>query len=548
MTSLLRGSALGLAFIASVALSSCDGNSTEPRGDIPASLQKVSGDEQEGTVGQLLEDPLVVRVLDDDGDPVSGVLVSFAITSGGGSLSASSGVTNASGNVEVRWTLGTSTLTEPRVEARVADSETGESIAHTTFTAVPLPGAAASLHKAEGDAQPATVGEPVPTIPVVLVRDQYGNPVPGVTVTFTIVSGGGTIQNASVMSDDEGLASVGRWTLGPVAEPQSLRASATGLTPVVFTVTAQPGPGMRFVVEGTPPTSAASGAAFGPIVLRLQDAYGNFVPLSNIGVTASVSAGDGTLTGPVVAITNAEGRATFQSLTMIGSPGQKTLLFSSGNLTAVSIPFTLTAGTAAQLVKLGGDGQQIPAGGTASTAPSVRVTDAANNPLAGVTVTFAIASGGGSVTGATATTDAQGVARVGSWTVGGTMGNASLTASVPGVDPATFTATIVPGAPAVLEKYAGDNQTANVNTQVPIPLRVRVLDAYGNPVPEVTVVFSVTSGGGLIVGPNGFTNALGIASIGDWTLGPTPGTNTARAAIGDLSVTFTATATAVPTP
>lgn len=128
------------------------------------------------------------------------------------------------------------------------------------------------------------------------------------------------------------------------------------------------------------------------------------------------------------------------------------------------------------------------------------------------------------------------------------MGEASVTASVPGADDVTFTATIVPGAPAVLEKYAGDNQSANVNTQVPIPLQVRVLDAFGNPVPERTVVFNVTSGGGLIVGPNGFTNALGIASIGDWTLGPTPGTNTARAVIGNLSATFTATGTAVPTP
>ena len=537
---------LGLALFAAALFSSCD-SGTDPADHGPAALQKVSGDAQEGVVGQALDDPLVVRVVDDDGFPTGGVLVDFVVTSGGGSLSASSGRTNGSGVMLVHWTLGTSTGAEHRVEARISDRGAGEPARLATFAAIPLPDAPASLTKFAGDAQQATVGEPVQTIPVVLVRDQHGNPVPGVTVTFQVIAGGGNIQNTIATTDDEGLASVGRWTLGTVVQPQSLRASVSGLTPVVFTLTPEAGAGVQFVIEGTPPTAATSGAPFGPIVVRLRDPYGNFVPLALIGVTASLVGSEaGTLTGTTFASTDADGRATFPSMAIIGGAGQKTLQFSSGNLTPVSIPIMLAAGAPAHLIKLTNDGQQVPAGGTASATPSVRVVDDAYTPLAGVTVTFAIASGGGTLTAATATSDANGVATVGSWTVGGVMGEASLTASVPGADDVTFTATIIPGAPTVLEKVAGDDQTANVNTQVPIPLRVRVTDAFGNPVPEVTVVFSVTSGGGLIVGPNGFTNALGIASIGDWTLGPAPGTNTARAVIGDLSVTFTATATAVP--
>ena len=538
---------LGLAICVAALLPSCD-NGTGPTSQSPATLQKVSGDEQEGVVGEQLSNPLVVRVVNADGDPVRDAQVSFVVTSGGGSVPAGSIVTNGSGLAQRPWTLGTSTSADHRVEARLVDA-TGEPIATEVFTATPLPDAPALLVKVEGEGQQATVGEPVQTIPVVAVGDQHENPVPGVTVTFQVTAGGGTIQNATATTDEDGLASVGRWTLGTVVEPQSLRASVSGLTPVVFTLTPQSGPGVQFVIEGTPPTTATSGAPFGPIVVRLRDPFGNVVPLALIGVTASLVGSEaGTLTGTTFASTDAEGRATFPAMTITGSAGQKTVRFSSGNLAPVSMSITLSAGAPAHLIKLTNDGQQVPAGGTASAAPSVRVVDEAYTPLAGVEVMFAIASGGGSLTGATATSDANGVATVGSWTVGGVMGEASVTASVPGADDVTFTATIVPGAPAVLEKYAGDNQSANVNTQVPIPLQVRVLDAFGNPVPERTVVFNVTSGGGLIVGPNGFTNALGIASIGDWTLGPTPGTNTARAVIGNLSATFTATGTAVPTP
>ena len=65
-----------------------------------------------------------------------------------------------------------------------------------------------------------------------------------------------------------------------------------------------------------------------------------------------------------------------------------------------------------------GDGQTAVAGSTVALDPSVKVTDAGGNPVSGVVVTFAVASGGGSVTGASATTNASGIATVGSWRLG----------------------------------------------------------------------------------------------------------------------------------
>ncbi|MFM8392716.1 MAG: hypothetical protein ACKOB4_02175 [Acidobacteriota bacterium] len=91
----------------------------------------------------------------------------------------------------------------------------------------------------------------------------------------------------------------------------------------------------------------------------------------------------------------------------------------------VSSPLTFTATTLPPTkIAINARKSQTAKVGTAvAIAPSVIVRDASNIPVAGVTVTFAVATGGGSITGGTATT------------------SAGLTGS-----PLTFTAT---GAPAV---------------------------------------------------------------------------------------------------
>lgn len=88
-----------------------------------------------------------------------------------------------------------------------------------------------------------------------------------------------------------------------------------------------------------------------------------------------------------------------------------------------------------------GNGQSVAAGGAVPTRPSVKVTDVYGNPVGGTSITFAPASGGGSVTGAVLATDAQGVAAVGSWILG--WGPNTLAATATGLtgNPVTFNAT-----------------------------------------------------------------------------------------------------------
>ena len=90
---------------------------------------------------------------------------------------------------------------------------------------------------------------------------------------------------------------------------------------------------------------------------------------------------------------------------------------------------------------LGGDGQSALAGTATAIRPTVVLTDSSGAPIAGAVVTFAVASGAGSVTQATDTTNATGVATVGSWILGA--GSNTLTAMTRGAagNPVTFSAT-----------------------------------------------------------------------------------------------------------
>jgi alpha-tubulin suppressor-like RCC1 family protein len=97
--------------------------------------------------------------------------------------------------------------------------------------------------------------------------------------------------------------------------------------------------------------------------------------------------------------------------------------------TAVST-FTTTS-LPTQIIVNGGNNQTAVAGRTVSTPPSVIVRDANSLPVSGVTVSFSVASGGGSVTGDTQITNASGIATVGSWRLG--PGTNKLTATSPGL-------------------------------------------------------------------------------------------------------------------
>jgi Domain of unknown function (DUF4082) len=98
-----------------------------------SSITKVSGDNQTGTAGSILPNPLVVKVTNSTGNPQAGVTVNFAFTSGGGSVSPTSAVTNASGQASTVLTLGTTAGAANTVSA------TASGIGNVSFSATANP-------------------------------------------------------------------------------------------------------------------------------------------------------------------------------------------------------------------------------------------------------------------------------------------------------------------------------------------------------------------------------------------------------------------------
>jgi len=194
-------------------------------------------------------------------------------------------------------------------------------------------------------------------------------------------------------------------------------------------------------------------------------------------------------------------------------------------------------------------------GGTVNVAvgtpPSVRVGARDGTAVAGVGVTFVVVSGGGSVSGASATTNASGVATAGGWTLGNTVGEQRLSARSPGLPEVTFSAMAAPTpGNGVLERAAGsDGQTATSGAAVAVAPSVSVLSAFGAPLAGVAVSFTVTAGGGTLQTGSAVSDAAGLASAGRWTLGASAGTHTVQAsATGFAPATFSATALVTGAP
>lgn len=194
-----------------------------------------------------------------------------------------------------------------------------------------------------------------------------------------------------------------------------------------------------------PPATVADRAALSPApIVQVVDRAGTPVDTAGLTITASLASGSGSLLGTTTVVTNANGQATFSNLKIAGTVGSKALQFTSSGVTGIQASsLTLTAGTATNLVSNSLVSQTGVISQAVTSVPSVKAVDADGNGVSGIAVTFAVTAGGGSLTGATPTTNASGVATVGSWTLGSSVGTNTMTATSAGLtgSPVTFDAT-----------------------------------------------------------------------------------------------------------
>lgn len=220
-------------------------------------------------------------------------------------------------------------------------------------------------------------------------------------------------------------------------------------------------PATLSVVSGDGQISATGVALASPIVVKVVDSRSN--PIPSVGVTFAVTSGGGSVS-PTSAASGANGQT--QTVWTLGALGGQTLTATAtGSGVSVSLPAAVNATATAGTMSVFAGSLTGLVGFAVNARPAVRIL-AGTTPVSGLTVTFAVASGGGNVTAATAVTNSSGVAQVGSWTLGAVAGVNTATATSSGVtgSPVTFTATGATAAFNVVIQNVGPAFSAAVQT------------------------------------------------------------------------------------
>ena len=426
---------------------------------IPQTLTKISGDNQQGLVGEQLAKPFVVSVLDQNGSAYAGAVVTFSVTAGGGTLSSTTATTDANGRARSTLTLGPDPGTNT-VEATV------EGLESLTFTASGQATADSdgddeqaddeqamphTLTKVSGEGQAGPAGTTLAEPFVVSVLDQNGSAYAGAFVTFSVTAGGGTLSSTTATTDANGRAR-STLTLGSQPGTNTVSATVAGLAPVTFTATAtaiEQTPHSLTKVSGEGQEGPAGATLAAPFVVAVLDEDG--AAIAGASVTFSVTAGGGTLSS-ATATTDANGRAR-STLTLGSQPGTNTVTATVAELESVT--FTASGYAIPQsLTKVSGEGQEGPASTQLDEPFVVSVLDEDGAAIAGASVTFSVTAGGGTLSSATATTDANGRARS-TLTLGNQPGLNTVTATVAGLESLTFTASGY-ATPHSLTKVSGE--------------------------------------------------------------------------------------------
>ena len=371
-----------------------------------------------------------VYVSTTEGKAVPNAPVTFAVTAGNGSISASTVKTDKQGIASVAWTYGTA----PGANVLTATLGT---LPPVTFT-VTTNGGGPTEMVPSNDGQSGPVGEALPQPVSVVVRNASGQPVAGAAVFFTALSGSSLSAagetGALVATDAQGRAQT-VWTMATVPGKDTLTAAVDGVPTVYFVATAVVGAPFEMLTTGDNQTGTVDLALAAPLGVTVRDKYHN--PISGVAVTWSPQ--NGGTASPATGMTDGSGQASTQ-WKLPQAAGAATLNAAAGGLSTV-FHATANAGAPTKLVKMGSsDGQTGNPGQPLAQPISVTVRDAFDNPVPNVSVSFTTASG--SANPASASTTADGQANT-TWTLGTATGSVTMNAAAAGVaNPVTFTATV----------------------------------------------------------------------------------------------------------
>ena len=386
--------------------------------------------------------PLVVVAQDVDGDPALGFTGDVTVA-----LSANPTEGTLAGTATVAAVGGVASF--PAIS--IAKPGVGYVLQATSGTLAPastnafniVTGPAANITLVSGGGQTAEVGSAV-TIKV-LVADVNGNPNAGATVSFAPGASFGTVTPASVVTGADGTATA-VWTLGSVLGAQTLTATTGSLTPLTVTATAVAAV-RTWVITQQPSASVVAGSAIAPAI-RAELHDGNGAVVGSFGGTVTIGLASSPTEAPLGgtrSVTAVNGVASFADLVLTQAGAYALVLRAAGTPDINTSAFSVIAAAATGLSVATGGSQSGSFGAMLAAPVVLKVVDAYGNPVAGTAVTFAVASGGGSVGTPSATTNASGLAST-TWTLGSS-GSQSITGASTGLtgSPVTISAVTASG-------------------------------------------------------------------------------------------------------
>ena len=354
------------------------------------------------------------------------------------------------------------------------------------------------------------------------VLDQHGTPMPGASVMWS----GDSPDIFSVAPDGPDRGRVTALANGS----GRVRATSAALT-AVAPVSVEQVPVALEVHSGDGQEVLRGRSLREPVVVRVLDSGGS--PVFGVEVLFAPAAGQGTV-DPPSAVSDTSGLAA-TVWTLGGEAGEQILAASVADGPRVDVTaMALTPDEAVDTVKVhAGDGQERLRGWPLREPVVVAVVDAWGEPVPGATVDFAPGEGGGSAGPAAVESDTSGLAAT-VWTLGGEAGEQALTASVADGPSARVTARALTPDEAVdtVKVHAGDGQERLRGWPLREPVVVRVVDAWGEPVPGATIDFASAEGGGSADPAAVESDTSGLAAT-VWTLGGEAGEQVLTASVAD---------------
>ncbi|NOZ60265.1 MAG: hypothetical protein GXO74_01150 [Calditrichaeota bacterium] len=162
---------------------------------MPSEIKIVSGNNQVAEVGSELPQPIVVEVIDEDGNPLEGQEVAFVAQEGAGNFPNDSRVrkilTNEEGRAETAFSLG-----KKAGEKKITITLDSAEVQPKSLLVMAKPASAAKLVDVDGNYQTGELGKRLPRPFIVAVRDKFDNPIPRYEVNFSLSRGSGKFQDS----------------------------------------------------------------------------------------------------------------------------------------------------------------------------------------------------------------------------------------------------------------------------------------------------------------------------------------------------------------